>query len=150
MNDIPSGPTEPGHRPAFGILAGALLTASLLLAACSSPPASDGGPVSEPSGTVVVRMTDQLTFEPAAIAIKVGTKVRWENASSMDHTTTDDPAKAPDPKDAALPSGAETWDSGVLNAGKTFERTFTVPGTYIYFCQPHVSAGMVGRITVTE
>jgi hypothetical protein len=35
-----------------------------------------------------------------------------------------------------------------LDAGTEFPRAFTVEGVYDYFCQPHYSFGMVGRLIV--
>lgn len=49
---------------------------------------------------------------------------------------------------AALPNGAQPWDSGMINPGQTYRRTFTVAGQYSYFCIPHESMGMVGKIVV--
>jgi plastocyanin len=51
--------------------------------------------------------------------------------------------------DAALPSGAQAWNSGDINPGQTFTHTFDTPGTYKYFCIPHEVAGMTGTIVVT-
>ena len=45
--------------------------------------------------------------------------------------------------------GAESFDSGNIPAGGVYKQTFTVPGTYKYFCDPHHGAGMVGTIIVT-
>ena len=88
-------------------------------------------------------------FQPAAITVARGTTVQWVNTGVMPHTVTDDPSKAARPSNAALPSGAQTWDSGQLNGGQSFSHTFDTPGDYTYFCIPHESLGMVGHITVT-
>ena len=133
------------------------LTLAVGVVACSgSSSAAPTGTTAGSSGAggsdaavTVVKMTDQLKFDPASITVKVGTTVRWENASSIQHTTTDDASKAPTPDDAALPSGAQPWDSGLLAQGATFDHVFTVAGDYTYFCIPHGAAGMVGHITVT-
>lgn len=134
------------------------VTLALGLVACSGSSsaaptgttAGSGGADGSAAGAVtVVKMTDQLKFDPASITVKVGTTVRWQNASSIQHTTTDDASKAPAPDDAALPSGAQSWDSGLLAQGATFDHVFTVAGDYTYFCIPHGAAGMVGHITVT-
>lgn len=48
-----------------------------------------------------------------------------------------------------IPERAEPWDSRFLvDPGRHFEVTLTVPGVYDYFCAPHEFAGMVGRIVV--
>ena len=71
----------------------------------------------------------------------------------MPHTATGDAGKNPVadrfPQYARLPDGAEAWDSGPLKPGESFTSTFTVPGTYAYFCIPHVLSGMRGTVEVT-
>jgi plastocyanin len=62
------------------------------------------------------------------------------------HSVTAVPDDASNAKDVSLPKGAPTFDSGFMAPGGTFEYTFTVPGTYRYFCVPHEKAGMVGTI----
>ena len=94
-------------------------------------------------------MTDALRFEPANLTVAKGTTVIWRNSSQTVHTVTDDPDKASNKADAALPSGAQPWDSGNLNPGQMFSHTFDTPGTYKYFCIPHEAAGMTGTIVVT-
>lgn len=97
-----------------------------------------------------VRMTDNLTYEPKTITIRSGETVIWKNASSMLHSVTDVPGKAAKAQDAVLPRNAKEFDSGLLEAGKTFSHTFTVPGTYKYFCIPHEELGMVGTVIVKK
>ncbi len=94
-------------------------------------------------------MTDALRFEPAALTVRRGATVTWRNTSATMHTVTDDPGKAANKADAALPEGAQPWDSGNINPGQTFQHTFDTPGTYKYFCTPHEAAGMLGTINVT-
>lgn len=118
----------------------------------SSSPGSAVGVSPSPSAnvtTATVQLTDALKFEPASLTVPRGTTVTWRNGSQLVHTVTDDPSKAANADDAQLPSGAQAWDSGDLNAGREFTHTFDVPGTYKYFCQPHETAGMLGTIIVT-
>jgi plastocyanin len=95
-------------------------------------------------------MNDVLRFDPDQLTIKVGETVTWTTVGVIPHTSTDDPAKAQNPDHAKLPEGAEPWDSGMLNQGQSFSRTFDVPGEYAYFCIPHEVAGMLATLTVTE
>ena len=121
-----------------------------ILAACAP---SDGGAGASPTpgaGGAVVEMTDDLTFEPEQLTVKVGDIVTWRNTGSIVHTATDDPTKAQDPANAVLPEGAEPWDSGDVAGGEEFSHTFETPGDYTYFCIPHELAGMVARLTVTD
>lgn len=98
----------------------------------------------------VVRMTDQLKFAPDKLTVKVGQTVTWRNVGSVAHTVTGDPAKAAKQDNARLPSGAEPWDSGIIEGRQSYSRAFETPGEYTYFCIPHEAAGMVATLTVTS
>ncbi|QBQ54317.1 plastocyanin/azurin family copper-binding protein [Nitrosococcus wardiae] len=78
----------------------------------------------------------------------MGETVPWESQSVLVHTVTAVPAKAARAEDVALPRGAEPFNSGLLGPGETFQHTFTVKGTYRYFCIPHEAAGMVGEVII--
>ncbi len=91
-------------------------------------------------------------FDPVGLAIGAGDEVVWLNMGDF-HT-----ASAFHPDNAQLlsgdvprrvPEGAESFHSGMLGLSVTeFQHGFEVPGVYDYFCQPHYSFGMVGRIVV--
>lgn len=122
----------------------ALLGASAL-AACFSDRPSTG-----PDGDEVeITMTPQLDFEPANVQIEVGQTVVWRNTSQFEHTSTADASLADDPSNVQLPDGAQPWNSGLVPAGGEYRRTFSVPGTYRYFCIPHEAQDMVGTIEVS-
>lgn len=119
------------------------------------PGPSPAGPGASPAAgaeedTVVVTMTNTLTFEPDSVRIEPGATVLWKNTSVLIHTSTDDPAREAIEGDAVLPDAAESWNSGQLEPGESFAHTFTVPGEYHYFCVPHEAAGMKGVIRVQE
>ncbi len=97
----------------------------------------------------VVGMTNTLRFEPDTVRVPVGGTVEWRNTSLLVHTVTGDPAKATLEGSARLPKGAKPFDSGNLDPKATFRHTFTVPGTYGYFCIPHEGAKMKGVVIVT-
>lgn len=110
-----------------------------------------GDLVVSPSVAVVeVTMTDQVEFEPSTVTIKPGQTVEWTNPSRLVHTVTADPEKAANREHVQLPGEAETFDSGVIRPAETYRQTFTVPGSYRYFCIPHEAAGMVGEIVVED
>lgn len=92
----------------------------------------------------------KVGFSPRGLAIAPGDVVRWVMDGPNVHTTT---AYHPSNGNAPLrmPPTARPWDSGfMMKPGDRFEVTFTVPGVYDYFCQPHEAVGMVGRIVVGE
>jgi plastocyanin len=103
-----------------------------------------------PTPAVTVTLTPDFRFDPAEATIKVGQTVRWVNAGRSPQTVTGDPARAKDKSHVVLPSGAQPWDSGVLNAGEDYLHVFDVPGDYSYFSIPQEQAGMVGRVVVQE
>ena len=74
-----------------------------------------------------------FAFKPRAITIAKGTRVRWTNGGSVNHTTT---------------SNNGLWDSGVLAAGATFGRVFRKVGTFKYHCTIHPTL-MHGKIVVS-
>jgi plastocyanin len=104
----------------------------------------------EAQETVVIEMTDQNTFEPGTITIRVGDTVEWQNGSSVMHTATFDPDRAADASNVVLPEGAEPFDSGSVNAGESWSHTFETAGTYQYICRPHELAGMIGEVVIEE
>ena len=104
----------------------------------------DGG-----DGSLTVRMAadEAFYFDPIGMFVDPGETVIWVNESGA-HSTTAYPA---DYGGRRLPDGADGWNSRTLTRpDATFERTFEVQGTYDYFCIPHKSLEMVGRIVVGE
>jgi plastocyanin len=83
---------------------------------------------------------ENMSFKPASLTISKGTTVLWVNKTQQDHTSTSGVDCAKD----------GNWDSGYINAGKTYSRTFDAEGTFNYFCTPHCLSGMKGIILVKE
>ena len=69
-------------------------------------------------------------FEPTYQRVSVGTTVEWTNGDDESHTVTNDLGMF----------DQEIWP------GETWSYTFTQPGVYFYYCQPH--DWMIGEITV--
>ncbi len=109
-----------------------------------------GSPVAadERATAATVGMTNDLRFDPETVRIQAGETVTWRNTSDVMHTVTADKDLASDPSHVQLPEGAEPFNSGNLQPGESFSRTFSVPGTYKYFCIPHESQGMLGTVIV--
>lgn len=70
-------------------------------------------------------------FEPITITVSAGTTVVWTNQGPSEHTSTSDNG---------------VWDSGFLQAGQSFQFTFTKPGTFPYHCAIHPF--MTGTVVV--
>jgi len=103
-------------------------------------------PEETPSGEVhevsMITEDENYYFDPIGLHIEPGDTVRWINESGS-HS-----AKAY--KDR-IPDGVPAFDSGIFNEeGAEFEQTFSTEGTIDYFCTPHKSLGMVGRVVVGE
>ena len=93
-------------------------------------------------------MTVTLKYSPRKLTITAGDTVEWKNKSPFDHTVTADPGLARHKENVLLPKRAEPFHSGTIGPNETFRYTFTVPGTYRYFCVPHEENGMVGEVVV--
>jgi plastocyanin len=136
------------------------------LAGCSGSGTGDGGgdSTSEPqqttdgsSGTTgnsntVLMITEgsQYYFDPIGLFVESGDTVTFEiqsgNHSATAYQNGNGPASV-----TRIPEGAQAFDSGTLSEqGATFEHTFETTGTFDYYCIPHKSLGMVGRIVVGE
>jgi plastocyanin/uncharacterized membrane protein len=100
------------------------------------------------SDRVAVEMTDDDTFKPDKITIKVGATVHWQNVSKDTHTVTDDVKMALDSNEVSMPAGAAPFNSGDIKPGGSFEQRFTLAGTYKYICRPHEAMDMKGQIVV--
>lgn len=98
--------------------------------------------------TTVVGMTNDLSFTPEKVTIRAGGTVVWRNSSVLVHTVTAVEDSAASADHVQLPDGAEPFGSGRLAPDESYRRTFTVPGTYRYFCIPHEAAGMTGVVVV--
>jgi plastocyanin len=89
---------------------------------------------------VTVGPNGNLVFSPSSVTIHTGDQVRWTWSSSGHSTKSGSPG---------LPSGI--WDSGILNQGATFTRTFNSTGMFPYYCTPHGGCcNMVGTVTVVN
>ncbi|MFB6153241.1 MAG: plastocyanin/azurin family copper-binding protein [Halodesulfurarchaeum sp.] len=89
-------------------------------------------------------------FDPIGLFVEPGDTVSWVIKSGV-HTTTSYSPSNPGATVQLIPDEAKPWNSGTLTQqGASYEYTFEVPGTYDYYCIPHKSLGMVGRIVCGE
>lgn len=124
----------------------ALAPLALVAACATTGPAVDG---ITPAGVdETVEMTAALRFAPTAVTINSGETVEFSNISTFTHTVSTVADSVIEQQAVKLPAGAAAFDSGPIAPGATFTHTFTTPGTYQYFCQPHVGQGMIGTIIV--
>lgn len=132
----------PRPRLARSLLLFASLTA---LSGCGITGPAHDAPMANAAAVVDMGFT---SFEPEVVHIRAGQTVQWRNTALITHNVSDDTAKAMNPADASIPEGATPFDSGDLKAGNVYSHTFTVPGTYKYFCRHHEDDAMFGTVIV--
>lgn len=105
----------------------------------------------EPDAIVDVQMiTDNegSYFDPKGLLVEAGTTIRFINVSGSHSATAYHPEYG---MALRIPEKATPWDSGLYTEpDETFEVTLETEGVYDYYCTPHESLGMVGRIIVGE
>ncbi len=109
----------------------------IVVTAARSGGASNGGSAGSGSGTgaapassVQASIGDRV-FSPSTIEVAVGGTVTWTNDDDREHTVT-------------ASDGA--FDSGILDAGGTFEQRFPTAGTFPFLCALHPE--MQGEVRV--
>lgn len=106
-------------------------------ASASAPRVAEG---TQPVKRVNLKYEFIAGFRPSSITIVKGTKVIFRNVDIVDdihHTVT---------KNKTNGGPGKFWDSGDLEPGKAFTRTFNRIGTFNYICSYHDH--MRGKITV--
>ncbi len=88
---------------------------------------STGNPI-----THTVEVQD-FQFAPASISVSVNDNVNFIWTGAVPHSTTSDATSGPD-----------SWDSGVIGAGSSFQVTINSVGVHPYYCTPHGGPGGVG------
>jgi plastocyanin len=83
------------------------------------------------TGSAVSLRIANYAFAPAALTVKVGTRITVSNSDGTAHTAT---------------AGSGAFDSGTLKQGQSSHFTLKKAGTYTYICQFH--AFMTGTIKV--
>lgn len=84
-----------------------------------------------------------LQFDPPTLTIKAGDTVKWVNNKLAPHNVVFDGSKI----DSAVATKM-SHKNLVFSPGESFETTFSEPGEYSYYCEPHRGAGMVGKVVV--
>ena len=69
-------------------------------------------------------------YEPDNIKANIGDTIIWTNNDSQEHTVTQN-----------------SFDSGIIASGQTFEHTFEEAGEFIYHCSIHPF--MTGKVIIS-
>ncbi|WP_254547288.1 plastocyanin/azurin family copper-binding protein [Halomarina pelagica] len=103
------------------------------------------------SNTVMmVTEGSEYYFDPIGLFVESGDTVTFEIKSGSHSATAYKKGNGP-ASVTRIPEGADAFNSEILSEqGATYEHTFETTGTYDYFCIPHKTLGMVGRIVVGD
>lgn len=119
--------------------------------AASGSPSASGQPTDSAASASDEIIAVGLRFTPPDLTVPVGTTVHWVNGEAITHTVTS--GSWGDVNKSTGLRGTQSADgmydhtlSPKGQDGDSFEFTFTKPGTYTYFCKPHLT--MQGTITV--
>jgi plastocyanin len=129
------------RRPLLALLAVLIVVGSFFL---SVSPAS--------AETYTVKMgsdSGMLVFSPDKLTVKPGDTVKWVINKVPPHNVVFDDKQVPG-QDKALAKSL-SHPQLEMTPGASFELTVpkdTPAGDYTFFCAPHRSAGMVGKLTV--
>src|SRR5438270_1189021 len=69
-------------------------------------------------------MIEQYAYSSATLTVRVGDTVTWTNHDQAQH-------------DVVTTSAPAAFRSPLLAQGQSWSQTFTVPGTYSYYCSVH-------------
>jgi plastocyanin len=91
-------------------------------------PATSAAPATTAENPIQI---SNFSFSPSSLTVKAGDTVTWTNADSVGHSATADD---------------KSFDTGIIDTGKSGTATFTKAGTFTYHCSVHPS--MKGTIIV--
>jgi plastocyanin len=121
-------------------------TLAVLMNQPATPPTAPASPNVIIWNGSFCNMSSNCGFVPNVRNVTVGTTVTWMNNGGLTHTVTTCDSNHSVPQcpgtDAA---GLDSFDFQVA-PGASFSHTFTVAGTYYYYCKPH--PWMQGEIIV--
>ncbi len=115
-------------------------TTSLVTTNCTEPCLISNFEISTGMPTTHIVNVEDFVFDPAHITITSGDIVQWNWTGVIAHTSTSDAI-----------SGADSWESGLLDNGATYQSPILSDGVHPYYCIPHGGpggVGMSGSITV--
>ncbi len=87
---------------------------------------------------VAVQVSSNV-FTPEDITISIGDTVTWTNVQGFHNVNG---------TLATFPGNPDGFGNSTAGAGWVYQYVFTEAGTYDYQCDPHVTLGMVGTVTV--
>ncbi|MDQ3016045.1 MAG: PKD domain-containing protein, partial [Bacteroidota bacterium] len=105
---------------------------SVVIPSCAGPCLISSFVVGQGGSIHTVEVKD-FAFEPATIDVLIGDTVHFVWTGAIPHTTTSDQF-----------SGLNSWNSGLLGQGSTYDLVIGETGSFPYYCQPHGGPGGIG------
>ena len=119
-------------------------------AATETTTGGGGGGGGAPNTVEMVTEGSEYYFDPVGLFVEPGETISFVNQAGA-HSSTAYAEGNGGAEVRRIPQDAEAWNSEILTeSGASFDHTFEVTGTYDYFCIPHKTLGMVGRLVVGE
>jgi plastocyanin len=87
-------------------------------------------------------------YIPSSATVSVGDTVLWADQSGFRHTVTRCDPQQCEGHDGG--TGSDSLLEAIVEPNLDVSRTFTGPGTYLYYCRIHTYGVMHGTITVAE
>lgn len=127
-------PVQVETKPAAPIAAPPPAPAPAKPTTTTTKPAVEPAKTTAPKRAASVRRTTikNISYLQPRITVAVGTTVEWTNGDPLPHTVT---------------ANDKSFNSGLIQPGKTYRHMFTKAGTFSYYCIPHPF--MKGVIVVT-
>ena len=97
-----------------------------------APSAPSKPPVAKAAARVRKTTIKNISYLQPKITVAVGTTVEWTNSDPLPHTVT---------------AQNGSFNSGLIQPGRTYRHTFTKAGTFNFYCMPHPF--MKGVVVVT-
>ena len=112
-------------------------TIAVLMNQSAAPPAAPSSPDVIIWNATFCNRSGNCGFVPNVRNVTVGTTVTWTNNGGMTHTvTTCDSNHSVSQCPAMNAARLESFDTEVAG-GASVSHTFTVAGTFYYYCKPH-------------
>jgi plastocyanin len=105
------------------------VTASTTTRSTTPPPSR---PPAKPAARMVNTGMKNINYLQPRLQVTVGTTIEWKNNDPLPHTVT---------------AVDKSFNSGLIQPGKTYRHTFTKAGTFNFYCIPHPF--MKGVVVVT-
>ena len=117
----PASPAPTSMAPSAATEPTAVESTSAPGGSAEEAPPTDDGPVAFAASPGSVTIKD-FSFNPGSVTVSVGETVTWQNSGPSGHSAT---------------ARDGSFDTGVLEEGRSASHRFTKAGSFAYICTPH-------------